>query len=48
MPNARTLISLDRAMKKTLRKKADFNIPEVFLSELLKENHTIYLIQLYR
>ena len=38
MPNVRTLISLDWAMKKTLRKKANFNIPEGFLSELLKED----------
>jgi predicted transposase/invertase (TIGR01784 family) len=38
MPNVRTLISLDWAMKKILRDKANFKILEGFLSELLKKN----------
>jgi predicted transposase/invertase (TIGR01784 family) len=38
MPNARTLISLDWAMKKILRNKANFDILEGFLSELLKKD----------
>jgi len=37
----RTLISFDWAMKKLLRSKANFDILEGFLSELLKENLTI-------
>ncbi len=35
---ARTLISFDWALKKLLRQKANFDILEGFLSELLKEN----------
>ena len=38
MPNARTLISLDCAMNKILRNKANFDILEGFLSELLKRD----------
>ena len=34
----RTLISFDWAMKKLLRSKANFEILEGFLSELLKDN----------
>jgi predicted transposase/invertase (TIGR01784 family) len=37
----RTLISFDWATKKLLRQKANFNILEGFLSELLKEDITV-------
>jgi predicted transposase/invertase (TIGR01784 family) len=36
MPNMRTLVSFDWAMKKILRNKANFDIVEGFLSELLR------------
>ena len=38
---ARKLISFDWAMKKLLRSKANFDILEGFLSELLKEDNEI-------
>jgi hypothetical protein len=41
MPNHRKLISFDWAIKRILRSKANFEILEGFLSELLKEDITI-------
>ena len=40
----RKLVSFDWAMKKLLRSKANFEILEGFLSELLKE--TIYILEI--
>jgi hypothetical protein len=41
MSNTRKLITLDRAIKRLLRSKYNFGIPEGFLSELLKEEITL-------